>query len=459
MKSIEEKIREFAKKEGLECIGLAGPDRLNGPPSIDPAFIMRGAKSIVAFALPMDVEAIDDFLSKKSSYAHNIDQKRKVQIAFWKGTRIQEFIESLGYKAKVVRTNSDYRRSPDPFATHPSFSHKFGAIAAGIAAHGWSGNIMTKEYGAAVYLSTIVTNAEFKSDPALDPRHFMDGFCSKCKLCVRSCPVEMFHGDDEEEFILLNGEKHPRAKRHNLNLCNTGCFGLHSLSKDKKWSSWGRYWLSDWVKKDPDPGKRLKIYVNMLAQGALTGTSFRRYEVIRKMASLKWPESYYQSLPEQKNLPEDEEERERIQKEYCIEKLKVKTLDDYNVSSCAHCALICGPKLSETARRFKLLIEGGIVVPGPGGKMTRVSTYEEAVDMIAKYPVKLGFFERNLDRFLLILQFPFFYFGFNPKSIWHGFRYQRELDKIRNEDAMESLGKVERNESITSKVIPHEIET
>ena len=459
MKSLEEKIKEFARKEGLECVGLAGPDRLNGPPSIDPSHIMRGAKSIVAFALPMDVEAIDEFLSKKSPTSHNIDQKRMVQIAFWKGTRIQAFIESLGYRAKVVRTNSDYRRSPDPLATHPSFSHRFGAIAAGIAAHGWSGNTMTKEYGAAIYMSTVVTDAEFKSDPALHPRHFIDGFCSKCKLCAKSCPVQMFHEDEEEEFVLLNGEKHPRAKRYNLNLCNTACFGLHGLSNDKKWSSWGRYWINDWVKKGADPDKRAKIYKDMLVQGALTGTSFRRYEVIRRMASIKWPETYYQSLPDQKNLPEDEEERERIQKAYCVEKLKIKTLDDYNVSTCAHCSLVCGPQLSETARRYRLLVESGIVVPGPDGKMTRVDTYEEAVEMIKKYPVKLGFFERFLDRFLLMFQFLVFYWGFNPKSVWHGFKYQRELNKSRKEATEKTSEIVEKTESKPSKVMQHEIES
>lgn len=437
MKSTEDKIKDFARGLGIECIGIAGPERLQpppaSPPSLDPTFIMSGAKSIISFALPMDVDAIDEYLSKKSPTPHNIDQKRKVQDAFWHAKRIQDYIISLGYRAKMVRTNSDYRRMPNPLATHPSFSHRFGAVAAGIAAHGWSGNVMTKEYGAAIYQSTVVTDAVLKSDPALDPRYFLDGFCSKCKLCAKSCTVKMFHEDEEEEYVLLNDEPHPRAKRYNIDLCNTACFGLHGLSSDKKWSTWGRYWIKDWVGKDFGYTQKKKIFKDMLVQGVVTGTAFRRYEVIRKMASILRPESVYRSLPDQANMPVDEEDRVRVQKEYCVDELKVKTLDDYNVSTCANCSLICGPDLTETARRYRLLTESGIVVPGPGGKMTRVDTYEEAVAMKEKYPDRLRISEKLLDAFMLMFQFPFFYMGFNPKSSWQGFIYNRALQKSRKQ--------------------------
>jgi len=40
------------------------------------------------------------------------------------------------------------------------------AIAAGIAASGWSGNVMTSKYGASIYLSAVVTDAVLESDPA-----------------------------------------------------------------------------------------------------------------------------------------------------------------------------------------------------------------------------------------------------------------------------------------------------
>ena len=61
MSGIEEKIRSFLKKQGVQVMGIAGPERLDGPPSLDPTYTMRGAKSIVSIAMPMNVEAIYDF--------------------------------------------------------------------------------------------------------------------------------------------------------------------------------------------------------------------------------------------------------------------------------------------------------------------------------------------------------------------------------------------------------------
>ena len=124
MASIEEKIKDFVKQQGVSVVGIAGPDRLNGPPSLDPTYIMSGARSAIVFALPMDTSAIYDFLSKKSATSHNIDQKRKDQMAYWIGHRTQEYLESLGYRARVVPTNSDYRRSPYLFSTHPKTENR-----------------------------------------------------------------------------------------------------------------------------------------------------------------------------------------------------------------------------------------------------------------------------------------------------------------------------------------------
>jgi hypothetical protein len=58
MGDIERGIKDFVRSQGVEVAGIAGPGRLDGPPSLDPTYTMRGAKSIVSMALPMDVEAI-----------------------------------------------------------------------------------------------------------------------------------------------------------------------------------------------------------------------------------------------------------------------------------------------------------------------------------------------------------------------------------------------------------------
>ena len=113
----------------------------------------------------MDVNAIYDFLSKKTPVTHNTDQLIGNQKIHHIAKRLADYLNELGYRARAVPTNNNYRRSLDVYSTHPDFSHRFGAIVSGIAGQGMSGNVMTKEYGAAVYLSTVVTDAVLKSDP------------------------------------------------------------------------------------------------------------------------------------------------------------------------------------------------------------------------------------------------------------------------------------------------------
>ena len=105
---------------------------------------MRGTKSIVSLAMPMDVDAIYDFLSKKTPVTHNTDQLICNQKIHHIAKRLADYIGELGHRARAVPTNNNYRRSLDVYSTHPDFSHRFGAIVSGIGGQGMSGNVMTK---------------------------------------------------------------------------------------------------------------------------------------------------------------------------------------------------------------------------------------------------------------------------------------------------------------------------
>lgn len=432
MAGLEQNIKDFVKAQGVEVVGIAGPERMvNAPPSLDPDYIMKGARSIVSMALPMDVEAIDDFLNKKSPTPHNLDQLRGNQLMHRICRDTADYIMELGFRARQVEPNNMYRRSTYVLSTHPNFSHRFGALAAGIGAQGWSGNIMTEKYGAAIYLGTVVTDAELKSDPPMDPRHFIDDFCAHCKLCEQACVTGMFDHDEEEQ-VLINDQLHPRGKRRNIDFCNSSCFGLHSISRDKKWTTWGRHWIDEWTKKLPEPNEKLKIKRAFLDKGGKTGDSFSRYDLIRRIGSILQPKEYLDELPDAKDLPEDELERNKILEGHA-RKVGITGLKDYNVLTCGQCALVCGPTLKETAERYNNLIESGLVVPGPEGRMINVDTYEEAVKMMKEHPPEITREETIKDRKASFLLWNKMYFGIEPKSIIKNFIYQRKLKKARGE--------------------------
>jgi ferredoxin len=429
MSGIEENIRNFLKNQGVQVSGIAGPERLDGPPSLDPTYTMRGAKSIISLAMPMDVDAIYDFLSKKTPVTHNTDQMIANQKIRHIAERLAGHIKTLGYRARAVPTNNNYRRSLDVYFTHPDFSHRFGAIVSGIGGQGMSGNVMTKEYGAAVYLSTVVTDAVLKSDPLLPPRYFIDQYCKKCLICDKSCPAKMFEMD-KEEYVLLNGNLHPRGKRRSLDLCNASCFGLHSLSPDKKFSSWGRHWITAWVGREPDPQKE-NIRKKLLIKGGSVGDSTVRYKLIQSLGYKLHPEEWideWKMVRRYKDLPQDELEQRKVQSDL-IKKYLGISIENPNVLTCGQCALVCGPDIHESAKRLKLLREGGIVVSGKDGRTVVVKTFEEAQKIREQYPFRISRAQMLSDSLQSGVIWMSNYFGIEPRSIMQNWFYQRKLKK------------------------------
>lgn len=425
MQSLEEKIKQFAHQQGIAVVGLAGPERFKGPapPSLDPGYILRGAKSIVSLVLPMDVEAIYDWFSKRSHVPHHIDQTLLNQEIRHKAEAIAGYIQSLGFKARAVATNNNYRRSRDVFATRPEFSHRFGAIVAGVAGQGWSGNVMTKEYGAAVYLSTVVTTAELKSDPALDPRYFIENYCHTCRLCEKTCVAGMFDSQ-EEEYILINGDLHPRGKRLNIDYCNASCFGLHSLSRDKKWSTWGIHWMKPWIENRPAPEDKKTVRRHLLVKGSRTGDSTPRYDLIRHIGVKILPKNLITEYKEKMPAFKTQKERNAFVRGWA-ERVGVKNLRDDRILTCGNCALICGPTLEETRKRYNMLINAGIVVPGPDEENLVVHSYEEAEKLRKQNMPNVSKAEMAKDAKASATLWARLYLGFNPIEALKGKIYEK----------------------------------
>jgi len=428
MGMLEEKIKAFVKSQGVELVGVAGPDRLDGPPSLDPTYTMKGARSIVSMALPMDPEGVYDYLGKKSYVPHNIDQLKQNRRMNGISEMVAGYIRSLGYRAEVVRANANYRRSLYPFALHPSFSHRFGAIAAGIGAQGWSGNVMTEEYGAANYLGTVVTDAVLESDPLrFGPRHFIDNYCKYCKLCDKTCAARMFR-EDGEEYVLLNGALHPRAKRNDINLCNATCFGLHGVSPDKKFSSWGFGWIKPWMKKSTDRMSKPSVIFRLVTRMYSKGDSAPRFKMIGVLGKAFVPEpileEYLNKHPEKLGY----KERVEAYSEFS-EKVGIKGCKSDRLLVCGNCGLVCGPDVKESAKRYRLLASSGLAVPGPAGEMVVVPTYEEAAKLYTKRLPNVSTWAILKDMVAMTVYVGKNYTGFEPKSFFGGMRYAYRLKK------------------------------
>lgn len=95
--------------------------------------------------------------------------------------RILRFLSDRGYKAKAETASSpDFDRR----TLSASFPHKTAATLGGLGWIGKNALLITEQYGSAVRLGTVFTDAPLDADvPVLESR------CGTCSACLQECPV------------------------------------------------------------------------------------------------------------------------------------------------------------------------------------------------------------------------------------------------------------------------------
>lgn len=109
-----------------------------------------------------------------------------------------EFLRARGYSAKPLTTDA-VKEMPGYRTALP---HKTAAVRAGL---GWIGRnclLVTPQYGPAVRISTLLTDAPLDcARPLPEPR------CGECRACVSACPAQALSGKtwtpatDREELV------------------------------------------------------------------------------------------------------------------------------------------------------------------------------------------------------------------------------------------------------------------
>jgi len=246
MGSVETRLKSLALDLGADLVGIASWDRLaDGPPSADPRYLLPSANSVISFALSLDRNIVQDFISKKSWRPHCENRKAIAQTLYTIGDTLADHLQSEGHEAVNVDINNNYRPEGDAADItemtefHPDFSHRYAALAAGIGRLGWSGNLLTKEYGALVELGSVLTSATLTSDtPIPDEKHPCDG----CKMCSMVCPVGMIQPKASTQVMIAGVTEIISRKRPNT-CCWIGCTGYEGLASSGKWSNWSPYRL------------------------------------------------------------------------------------------------------------------------------------------------------------------------------------------------------------------------
>jgi epoxyqueuosine reductase QueG len=205
MEKMTNRIKELAKCLGATAVGISTVETLaGGPPSVDLAYVLPGAKSAVSFLLPLNQSYIEPFLQKKDRRSHELDNIRTNTLASGISFEIASYLTQKVYPSVGQTANITYRTdTPNgPFDEKPPISHRYLAVRSGIGHFGLSGNVITDKNGAAVILGSLVTTAQLIPTEPLRPE---DNYCDGCRLCIASCASEY-----------MDPDKEVRRKRHKM---------------------------------------------------------------------------------------------------------------------------------------------------------------------------------------------------------------------------------------------------
>ncbi len=135
--------------------------------------ILTGAKSVISLALnyntPEKHHSHDDY-GKISRYAWGTDY----HLVVW------DMLSELEAQLKAVDPSFDSISYVD---TGPVMD-KAWAVKSGLGWMGKNTNVINKEFGSWLFLSTIITNFEFEFDEKIPD------FCGSCTACIDACPTD-----------------------------------------------------------------------------------------------------------------------------------------------------------------------------------------------------------------------------------------------------------------------------
>jgi epoxyqueuosine reductase QueG len=219
---------------------------------------------------------------------------------------------------------------------HPPISHRYLAVRSGIGHFGYSGNIITKEYGSAIVLASVVTDAELIPT---DPLPEEENYCDECRLCLSVCSSG-YVDPIEKVTVTLGGKEFSYGKRRSNSRCFLVCGGLTGLNATGKWSTWSPARF-----KIPEKDEDFIAAIPAATQAYLGRPKFKG--------------GFYICLIPGSRM------------EY----------------TCSNCHLVCHPDKEVRKARYKMLIESGVVIQEANGTR-RVVSPEEAKEYIKSMPLE-----------------------------------------------------------------------
>jgi epoxyqueuosine reductase QueG/predicted GNAT family acetyltransferase len=182
MASLSTQIKAKLIKEGASLVGFADVSKL-------PADVRCSMKFAISMAVALDASIINE-ISQGPTKRYYHEYSRANEFLSWLcGVAVDE-LKGRGSGTVATEPTVEQLNYETLATAHP---HKTVATRAGLGWIGKSALLVTEEYGPAVRLATVLTDAEFDVGKAVDNSH-----CGECRKCVECCPGQAILGKNWE---------------------------------------------------------------------------------------------------------------------------------------------------------------------------------------------------------------------------------------------------------------------
>ncbi|MCL2544641.1 MAG: 4Fe-4S binding protein [Clostridia bacterium] len=175
---LTERFRNALRAKGAALVGFADLGEL-------PAEQRQGFPRGILIAMPWDPAALRSIEDGPTS-AYHADYDGLNERLDALATYAESWLTTRGHRA-LAKTRAVVRESASVYGT--LLPHKTVATRAGV---GWIGKcalLVTRAYGSAVRISSILTDAPLQTDAPID-----ESACGSCEVCAAACPAGAVSG-------------------------------------------------------------------------------------------------------------------------------------------------------------------------------------------------------------------------------------------------------------------------
>jgi len=216
--SFEENVRDKVLGFGADFVGIAPRSRFEtAPEQSKPENLLPDFRSVISFGIAVDRGPLEAFLSKRSRRPLGLSNSRGLDILNRLQYDLAHWLEKQGHKSLFVLQNGNYNL----YRGRPDFSHMHAAVAAGLGRLGMGSFFVHTQYGGAVHLASVITEADLSPDPMVSDK---DDPCCRCRLCINVCPVQAISTERTKSFF-MEGKEHTQQWVDKI-ACAWGCNGL-----------------------------------------------------------------------------------------------------------------------------------------------------------------------------------------------------------------------------------------